>query len=171
MYDKGWTGEPRYDATRYDAGSRLNASFHLSASQRAAIAVKLARKLREIHEASAPSPRVPGIHVLSFSEVAEIIGKSQRQLARLEVMGFVPRRRRISKRRTAFLMHELEGRRPDSVMVCDRRTLGPEQLAVKLGVDKRTVMRMVRRRILPAPTQRRWFERDIDAWLLGCPKV
>ena len=164
MYDKALTGEPGYDAS-------FRWSFRLSASQREALAAKLAWKLRTIYEPSAPVPSVPGIHVLSSSEVAEILGMSRRHLTRLEMMDVVPRRRRISRRRTVFLIHDLEGRSAASVMVRDRRTLGVQQVARKLGVGKRTLWRMVRHRAFPAPTHGRWFERDVDAWLLECPTV
>lgn len=145
-----------------------------------AIADKVAWKLRTMYPHTStpvdPLPdhasAAPGIHVLSAPEVARVLGKSERHLLRLEHNGEIPCRRRISRRRTGYLAHELQGLGADRVMARDpRRTLSRKQVAEKLGMNEKTVWRMVRCSEMPAPVAGRWLEREIDAWLLERPRI
>ena len=155
------------DETQSDESIRLNEH------EREAIADKVPRKPWKMYQHVSPEAGSPasGIRVLSLSEAAEAVGKSKRHLARLEHVGDMPRRRRISRRRTGYFLHELQGLSADAVVVRDPRTLGREELAEKLGMNEKTVTRMVQEGEMPPPDHGRWFERDIDAWLLERPQV
>ena len=112
-----------------------------------------------------------GIHVLNVSEVAQLLGMSERHLFRLERTSELPCRRRLSRRRTGYLVHELVGLGPECVVVQDTRMLSREQVAEKLGMNVRTVLRMVKQGTMPPAMRGRWLERDIDTWLLQRPRA
>ena len=119
---------------------------------------------------SAHNDNCPGIRVLSPAQAAERRGVSVRHLYRLEAEGRVPRRRRISRRRMGFLSHELDGLPSEALTVRDGRKLSRRDFAEKLGVNERTLIRMLKAREAPAADEDgRWYERDIDAWLLSRP--
>ena len=113
----------------------------------------------------------PGIQVLNLTQAAQLVGKSPRQVLRLEDDGHLPYRRRITQRLTGYFAHELEGLEVELVIVRDPRTLGRGQVAKKLSVNERTISRMVRVGELPAPDNGRWYEHTLDAWLLTRPQV
>lgn len=135
------------------------------------VAARVIEEFRPYLERAATAGKAgEGIQVLSVKEVAARLGKTERQLPRLEDLGDLPRRRQISCRRIGFLSHELDGLPADAVKVRDHRRINREQLAAKLGLDRKTISAMVKRGELPPKIDaRHWYERDIDEWLLTRP--
>lgn len=151
-------------------------TVRLDSEDRSAIVKELASvvkvELREIRSLLAqPDGMFQGIQLVTAAEVAEDMAKSPRQLYRMESAGQLPRRRQISRRKTAYFAHELEKLPPEAVMVRDQRTISRPKLARKLGLDKRTITAMVKSGELPEPIDGRWFVSDIDRWLLSRPQV
>lgn len=145
----------------------------LDDEDRIVIAEEVASRIREEILALVEQARGgPGIRVLSPEEVAEMLGKSTRHLVRMEATGTAPRRRRISRRRVGYLAHEVDGTPVSQVLVRDGRRLTLDELAVKLGVNRKTIARMAEECDLPTPDgENRWLEREIDDWLLRRPQV
>jgi len=111
-----------------------------------------------------------GIRVVTATELAQRLGKSARQLYRMERAGKLPRRRLLSRRRIGYLEHELENIPAEAVTVLDRRTLTRTELAAKLSVHKMTLAQLLESQDLPQPDDRGvWQEREIDQWLLNRP--
>lgn len=116
------------------------------------------------------SGETPGVRVRSVSDVARSLGKTTRQLRGLESKGILARRRRISGRRVGYLAHEVDGLAAEAVRVRDLRRLSLEDLAEKLGLHPKTVLRMTED-LPPRIDGLHWDERDIDDWLLSRPQV
>ena len=152
--------------------ARFDVTFTLDDEDRILIAEEVANRIRgEILALVCQARGAPGIRVLSPAEVAKILGKSTRHLVRMEATGSAPRRRRISRRRVGYYAHEIDGTPHYEVIVRDERTLTIEDLVAKLGVNKKTIARMVEEKELPEPADNRWLEREIDDWLLKRPQV
>ena len=113
----------------------------------------------------------PGIQVLSPEQVADLLEMSVRNLRRMEAMGELPRRRRLSSRRVGYFVHEVEGVPVEAVAVRDQRTIDRESLAEKLSLATKTIERLTAAHRLPQPAEESglWLEREIDSWLLKLP--
>ena len=112
-----------------------------------------------------------GIRVLSTADVRQRLGKSQKQIDRLERSGRFPRRRLISSRRVGYYAHEIEGLPEEAVLAHHCRTLTREELSAKLGLGRSTLARMTCNGELPPKVDGRWNEREIDEWLVSRPQV
>lgn len=109
-----------------------------------------------------------GVRVVSVAELAKSLRKDPRLLKGLETAGVLPRRRQITDRRVGYLAHEVDGIPAESVKVRDHRKVYLEALARKLGVHPKTIVR-IKTELPPMIDSRRWYERDIDEWLLNRP--
>ena len=135
------------------------------------IAHKVLSKLQPMLERITPGrDEAPGVEVLSRAEAARVCGVSQRQLIRLETRGESPRARRISPGRIGYLRHELEGQPAAAVIAGSRRVLNRSSLAQKLGLNARTLARILDQ-LPPANAEGEWYEREIDEWLLKTPQA
>ena len=134
------------------------------------VAEQIRREIRPMLERALPDQDGPGVEVLSPADAAHRLGVSERHLRRQEAEGKIPRRRRISPGRVVYLLHEIEGRPAAGVVASSRRVLNRTQLAEKLGVNPRTLSRILDR--LPPPNpEGDWYEREIDQWLICAPVV
>jgi len=70
-----------------------------------------------------------------------------------------------------YLSHELDGLPFEAVAVRDGRKLSRKGFAEKLGVNERTLVRMLKAGEAPAAETEhgQWQERTVDAWLLSRP--
>lgn len=153
-------------------------SLRLHRDDLAAILGEVEKVLSRHLEVISNLPRQPandnqigqGIRVVTVNKLAQRLGKSPRQLYRMERAGKLPRRRLLSQRRIGYFEHELEGIPAEAVTVLDRRTLTRTELAAKLSVHKMTLAQLLESHDLPQPNDRDlWQEREIDQWLLSRP--
>ena len=132
------------------------------------VAEHLRIEFQPVFDHLVPESNGPGVEVLSRPEAAQLRGVSERQLIRLEGRGECPRARRLSPGRVAYLRHELEGQAAATVLAGARRVLNRSDLAEKLGLNSRTLNRILGH--LPsANAEGEWYEREIDEWLLRTP--
>ena len=135
-------------------------------SERVIDAIK--KQLHPVLKQIQPHHDGPGVEILDPPAAAELLDYSRRHLRRLENSGKIPRRRRISPGRVGYLRHELEGKPAAEVLTRSRRVLNRAALAEKLGLNPRTLGRILDQ--LPPPNaEGEWYERDIDEWILRTP--